>query len=273
MIGASSSNFTNKSVRSLNTSLKELSNTFAKLASGMRINKASDDAAGLAVASSLSTSARLDGQAMRNVGDAQSALAIADGAVTQIQDMSSRRAELAMQAANGTYSDEQRAVMQAEFDQLGQEIQRTAETTEFNGTKLLNGESISVQVGSDGSAGSSLSVGGLTVASTFASGGSLNISTQAGAQAALTSVQNFSQAINTQRTQSIGAAQSRLSSVESTLSTSREAKLGAYSRITDADIASESANLVMQDIRAKGGVAVLAQSKNISALAVSMLLG
>jgi flagellin len=273
MIQSSYPTFINKGLRALNSSLKELSTTFTKLTSGMRINKAADDAAGLAVASNLSTSARLESQALRNAGDAQSALSVADGAVSQIQGMNERRMELAMQSANGTYSSEQRAAMQAEYQQLGEEIQRTAETTEFNGTKLLNGESLSIQVGITNSPDASLSVGGLDIGSAFAASAASDISTQAGAQAALATTQDFSKSVSSQRTEYIGSAQSRLSSLENTITNSREATIGAYSRITDAYIADESANLTMQSIRAQAGVAVLAQSKNINSLAVGMLLG
>jgi flagellin len=273
MIGTSSPSFINKGLRSLNSSLRDLTATFTKLASGLRINKASDDAAGLAVASNLSMAARLDSQALRNVGDAQSALTIADGAVTQIQGMNERRAELAMQAANGTYSDEQRAIMQQEFDQLGQEIQRTTEATEFNGVKLLQGDSFSVQIGADGSSGSSLSVGGLTIGSAFVSAGALDISTQNGAQSAIAAVKEFSQVVSTQRTGSIGAALSRLSSIENSLTTSREASTSAFSRLMDFDVASGAADLVTQSIRSQAGIATLAQSKNINALAAGLLLG
>jgi flagellin len=273
MIGATFSSNISRGINSLNSSMMDLGKTFTKLTSGMRINKAADDAAGLAVATSIQVSALMDSQAMRNVGDAQSALSIADGAVGQIQDLNARRAELAMQASNGTYSDEQRATMQAEFSQLGSEIQRLTESTEFNGTKLLNGEAVSVQVGSDGSPGSSLSVGGLAIGDALAAGGSLDISTQAGAQAALGAVQTFTETVNTQRTDSIGAAQSRLSSIQTNLATSREAKLGAASRITDADIASEAANVVMQSIRTQASAAVIAQANRADALNMKTLLG
>jgi len=273
MIQSSYPTFVNKGLRALNSSLKDLSTTFTKLTSGMRINKAADDAAGLAVASNLSTSARLESQALRNIGDAQSALSVADGAVSQIQGMNERRMELAMQSANGTYSTEQRAAMQAEYQQLGEEIQRTTETTEFNGTKLLNGESLSIQVGITNSPDASLSVGGLDIGSAFAASAASDISTQAGAQAALATTQGFSKSVSSQRTEYIGSAQSRLGSIESTITTSREATMGSYSRIMDADIANESANLTMQSIRAQAGVSMLAQSKNINSLAVSMLLG
>jgi flagellin len=273
MIGASFPLNVSKTINSLNSSIKDLAGTFTKLASGLRINKAADDAAGLAVAISTQVGARMDSQAMRNIGDAQSALSIADGSVSQIQDLNARRAELAMQASNGSYSDEQRATMQAEFSQLGEEIQRITESTEFNGIKLLNGEAISVQVGTNDSADSALSVGGMTVGSAFTSGGSLDISTQSGAQAALEAVQTFSETVNTQRTDSIGAAQSRLSSIESNLATSREAKLGAASRIMDADIASGAANSVIESIRSQASTAVLAQANQANAVNMKMLLG
>jgi flagellin len=163
--------------------------------------------------------------------------------------------------------------MQAEFSQLGDEIQRITQSTEFNGSKLLNGEAISVQVGSDGSSDSALSVGGLTVSDALSASGSLDISTQAGAQAALGAVQTFTETVNTQRTDSIGAAQSRLSSIQSNLATAREAKLGAASRITDADIAAEAANVVMQSIRTQASAAVIAQANKADAQTIEKFLG
>lgn len=271
MIGSSTPSFISKGINSLNSSLRDITRTFSRIASGLRINAAVDDAAGLALATGFQMGARLDSQALRNIGDAQSALSIADGSVAQIQELNGRRAELAMQAANGTYSDEQRAAMQQEFGQLGEEIQRITETTEFNGTQLLNGESISFQVGTDGSAGASLAVGGLTIGSAFVAGGSLDISTQAGAQAALGAVQQFTETVSTQRSGSIGAAQSRLGSLEESVAVGREEKIGAASRITDADIASESANLVIQEIRARASMAVLGQSNTLGSYVLDLL--
>lgn len=273
MISTSFSSFASKGISSLNSSLKNLSDSYAKLSSGLRINRAADDAAGLAISSNLLNGARLDSQALSNIGDAQSALNIADGATQQISDINTRRAELAMQASNGTYSDAQRSVMQQEFDQLGQEMQRIAQTTEFNGTKLLDGQAISVQVGTDSSSNSSINVGGLSVTSSLSQGGSLDISTQAGAQAALGAVQDFSQTLNTQRAESIGAAQSRLNSASSVVSESRLAKMDAGSRIVDANIAEVAASLSKQQVQAKASVAMIAQAKNLDGATVSMLLG
>lgn len=263
-----------RGISSLNSSLQDLSRTFSRIASGLRINSAADDAAGLALATSFRMAARLDGQALRNIGDAQSALSIADGSVAQIQEINARRAELAMQAANGAYSDEQRAALQQEFGQLGDEIQRIAETTEFNGTKLLNGELFSVQVGvssASASSGSAVSVGGLTIGNAYAASGPLDISSQTGAQVALGAVQQFSQTVSAQQANSLGAAQARLSSLADSVSVRREEGIGAAARITDTDFATETVNRVIQEIRTRASVAVLSQSKNLDASVLALL--
>lgn len=271
MIGSSTPSFITKGINALNSSLQDLSRTFSRLASGLRLNTAADDAAGLALATGFQMGARIDSQALRNIGDAQSALAIADGSVAQIQELNERRAELAMQAANGTYSGEQRAALQQEFGQLGEEIQRITETTQFNETKLLNGESFAVQVGADSSTAASVVVGGLALGNAYGASGPLDISTQAGAQSALVGVRQFSQTVSVQRADSIGAAQSRLSSLADAIIVRKEQRLGAAARITDGDFAAETANSVMQQIRVRASVAMLSQSNNLDAAVLALL--
>jgi flagellin len=129
-----------------------LSDVFEKLSSGQRINKASDDAAGLAIADSLRADQRLASVAIRNANDGVSVVAIADGALAQISAVLTRMAELAEQSANGVFSNDQRSALQNEFVALGSEIQRIADTTTFNGVKLLSGtSSITLQIGLDNS--------------------------------------------------------------------------------------------------------------------------
>ena len=153
MIGSLySSSSSGRGISLLNSSMKATNRSLVALASGSRFTSASVDAASQAIAAELGQSITRLGRASQNVGDAASALNIADGAVSQIQDMSGRLQELAVQSANGLYSDEQRSALQAEFTSITQEIQRITETTQFNGQQLLSGESISVQVGTDGSA-------------------------------------------------------------------------------------------------------------------------
>ena len=272
MIGTSFSPLSSQGVNAINSSIKDLNKSLTKLASGLRINRASDDAAGLAISSNLLTSANLDSQALRNISDAQSAINITDAAVQQISDMNLRRSELAMQASNGTYSSEQRLAMQQEFSQLGQEMQRVAQTTEFNGVKLLNGESISVQVGPDGSSNSSITVGGLDLTSALSAGNALDLSSQGNALTALGSIKDFTTQLNLQRAQALGSAQSRLNSSASIVSESRLSKIAGYSRINDLDIAQTVANLNGQTIQVKAGIALLAQAKDLNANMLSIVL-
>ena len=119
-----------KAQRQLTKSTSSLSSTYSKLSSGMRINKASDDAAGLAIADSLKADQKIASVAIRNANDGISSIAIADGALSQVSDVLTRLAELAEQSANGVYSTDQRSALQNEFSALGSEIQRIALTTE-----------------------------------------------------------------------------------------------------------------------------------------------
>ncbi len=140
-----------KAIRGLNRSQNSLSTIFERLSSGQRINKASDDAAGLAVASSLNFEARVTNQGMKNINDGISAISIASNAISTLSDITIRRQELAEQSANGVYSTEQRKCLNEEFKQLGKEYQRIFESIEFNGINLLNGglNDLSLQLGKD----------------------------------------------------------------------------------------------------------------------------
>ena len=128
-----------KAIRKLGQASEELSSTFERLSSGQRINRASDDAAGLAVASTLNAKAKVYTQAVRNINDGISLLNVADGAVTQLKNIISRQLELSEQSANGVYSNTQRAALQTEMDALNAEYNRIISTTSFNNINLLNG--------------------------------------------------------------------------------------------------------------------------------------
>ena len=137
-----------KAQRTLAISTEGLSRTYERLSSGQRINRASDDAAGLAIADSLKADQRVAGVAIRNANDGISTIAIADSALGQIGDVLSRLSELAEQSANGTYSTAQRSALANEFVALGSEIERIATVTKFNGVVLLSGgNQIVLQVG------------------------------------------------------------------------------------------------------------------------------
>jgi flagellin len=256
----------------LNQTLNKLSESFSRLSSGSRINKASSDPAGQALASALESVIVQVGQASRNVGDALSAISIADGATEQVQNLNIRLQELATQSANGTLSDSDRAALQAEYSSTVQEIQRISETTQFNGIKLLDGGSASIQVGVDNSPSSTLNVGGLNVKELASSLASQDISTQAGAQAALDAAQNFSETLSSERSSSLGAAQARLDSIDSSLAAKQQTDQEALSRIQDIDYAEEIAQATALTIRAQTSTALQAQTYNLNANVIKTLL-
>ncbi len=257
--------------RNLQSAQNKLSDSFQKLSSGLRINRAADDAAGLAVAESLNASIVTLGQASRNVGDLTSFTQIADGALGQISDLSTRKAELAAQSANGTLSDAQRSTLALEDSQLTQEIGRIVETTQFNGVSVFKGNSTSGQVGTDSSANSQLAVGGIDVSTLVSAISSQNISTQAGARASLDAVTSFTASIAQQRG-TIGATQSRLDSISDTVETRKLNESQALSRIRDLDVADEVSKKISADILSQTGPALLAQAAKLSLSNIKALL-
>ena len=253
-----------KNISSLVSALAKSENTikkkFAELSSGSRINRASDDAAGLAIAESLKADAAKYSVANRNAQDAISASQIADGALGEISNINARLSEIATQAANGTLSDGQRQALNQEYQQLSQEQQRIAETTTFNGVNVLNGSSdISVQVGIDSSANSQITLP--TSNSVSFPGG--DVLTQANAQAALTSVQSSIDAL-AQARGSIGAVVSRIEVAESNNGAQREGAIAAESRIRDADIAQSKAEQIAALIRQESTTALIAQAGKLN---------
>lgn len=271
--------------RILGNTSDNLNKVFEKLSSGQRINRASDDAAGLAIASSLKTNSRIASVAMRNAQDGVSAVTVADGALGSITQILGRLAELATQGSNGSYSATQRSALQAEFQTLGSEIERIAVTTEFNGIKLLSGtQQIYFQVGYDGlstsqilldqDGGATLARLGLATTGTSALSYSLTgndrIEAQSAAMLALAAVNGAIVSLNTLRG-TLGTVEARLSTAITSLQTSRENILSAEARITDADVAVEAAELTRVNILQQAGSAVLAQANQLPQLAVQLL--
>jgi flagellin len=271
--------------RLLGNTSENLNKVFEKLSSGQRINRASDDAAGLAIASSLKNNARIASVAMRNAQDGISSVTVADGALASMNNILGRLAELATQASNGSYSPVQRSALQAEFAVLASEIERIAVTTEFNGVQLLSGnQMIAFQVGFDGASTSQIMLdqkGGATLqrlglaadgssALTFSLTGESRDDAQASAKSALAAVSNALVSLNTLRG-SLGTVEARLSSAILSLQTSRENIQSAEARITDADVAVEAAELTRINILQQAGSAVLAQANQLPQLAVQLL--
>jgi flagellin len=271
--------------RLLGESSDGLSRVYEKLSSGKRINRASDDAAGLAIAASLRVNSRIASVAIRNAQDGMSTIAVTDGALESIQSILGRLAELATQSANGTYSSVQRSAMQAEFSNLGSEIERIAVTTTFNGVQLLSGsQTINFQIGFDGSSTSRIALdqnGGATLqalglaaagtsALTYSISGTSTDYAQSAAHAALSAINNAVVSLNTVRG-TLGSVEARLNSAVQNLSVARENNLAAESRIMDADIASTTSDLTRLRILQQAGAAVLAQANQAPALALQLL--
>jgi flagellin len=263
----------------------ELNETYQRLSSGQRINRASDDAAGLAIAESLRINQRVASVAMRNAQDGISAIAVTDGALSAMTQVLGRLAELAQQAGNGSYSATQRSALQAEFSTLGSEIERIAATTTFNGVNLLSGSQVmnfqigfdaasTSQIGLDAGGGATLQRLGLAAtgssAMTYSLSGTTSDFAASAARAALAAVNGAVTSINTLRG-NLGTTESRLNSAISNLTTSRENTIAAAARITDADIAVEAAELTRLNILQQAGSAVLAQANQQPSLAVQLL--
>ena len=264
----------------------KLSDTFERLSSGQRINKASDDAAGLAIADSLKADQRVASVAIRNANDGISVVAIADGALAQISSVLTRLGELSEQSANGVFSTQQRSALQNEFNALGSEVERIATTTTFNGVALLSGGStITLQVGFNSGSTSqiqitnvqgtlaSLGLGGTGNNSSVLSYSISGTSIDAGQSASRNALDAVRTAISSlsQTRGNLGAAESRLRVAIDNLSVARENFAAAESRIRDVDVASEAAELTRLSILQQAGAAVLAQANQQPSLALSLL--
>jgi flagellin len=222
---------------------------------------------------------------MRNAQDGISTVIVADGALASMSNILGRLAELATQAANGSYSITQRSALQAEFETLGSELERIAVTTEFNGVNLLSGsQQIAFQIGFNGASTSQIVLdqnGGATLqrlglaltgtsALTYSLSGENRVDAQAAAQSALAAVTGALTSLNTLRG-TLGTIETRLSSAILSLQTSRENIQSAEARIVDADVAVEAAELTRTNILQQAGAAVLAQANQLPQLAVQLI--
>jgi flagellin len=272
--------------RNLASTSSGLQQAYERLSSGLRINSASDDAAGLAIAEGLKADARIASVAIRNANDGISIISITDGAINEITNVLSRLAELAEQSANGVFDVTQRSAMQLEFTALISEVDRIAQTTEFNNVKLLSGgASVTFQVGFDGSSNSQITYSGVSatldslgLATTgtsipiYSINAASNDQAQSAARLALDAI-NLAITSVTRSRGTLGAAESRLETTISNLRTARENFMGAESRIRDADIAAEAAELTRLNILQQAGTAILAQANQQPQLALQLLGG
>ncbi|MEV3825137.1 flagellin [Aeromonas caviae] len=278
--------------RNMMNSTKSLDTSYTRLASGLRINSAKDDAAGLQISNRLTSQINGLDQGNRNANDGISLAQTAEGAMDEVTGMLQRMRTLAQQSANGSNSAKDREALQKEVDQLGAEINRISTATTFAGTKLLDGSfGGTFQVGADANQTISFSLsqaggfsisgiaaavsagGGATVITVFVSGstvGGISISTQTNAQNVLAAVDSMLEVVDGKRAE-LGAVQNRLDSTIRNQANISENVSAARSRIRDADFATETANMTKQNILQQAASSILAQANQRPQSALSLL--
>ncbi len=260
----------------LNKTQADLSQALQRLSSGLRVNSAKDDAAGFYTSQIMTGDINGMNQAVRNANDGVSLSQTADGSLEQISADLQRINQLAVQSANGTVQD--RTGIQAEVDQLTQDISQIVTTSKFAGVQLLDGTSgtITFQVGEDGTASNQLQVTGLNLTTLNAYSASLTatgtvlVNTQATASAAITNIQADIQTVATDSA-TMGAVQNRFSAVIANLQNTSVNLSAARSRIVDANFASETAKLSRAQILQQAGVAMLRQANTDPQMVLTLL--
>lgn len=266
-------------------SQEALGTSIERLSSGLRINSAKDDAAGQAIANRFTSNIKGLTQASRNANDGVSLAQTAEGALTEINNNLQRIRELTVQAANGTNTTADQTSIQAEIASRLAEINRSSATTQFNGTKLLDGSvtSVKIQVGAGGTANDQISIGLSSASSTALSVNALTFGVATAAVTTTTSALNSAAAVadlatidaaiakvDTQRS-SLGATQNQLSSAVTNIGTTVTNLTASRSRIEDADYATEVSNMTRAQILQQAGTSVLAKA-NTSTQGVMALL-
>ncbi|HOM13877.1 MAG TPA: flagellin [Rubrivivax sp.] len=262
--------------RNLNVSQSSLATSMQRLSSGLRVNSAKDDAAGLAIAERMNTQVRGMNVAIRNSNDAISLAQVAEGAIGKVGDMLQRMRELAVQSANATNGTSDRASLNEEFRALGDEIGRTLTSTKFNGLQILGSDAgtQTFQVGAN--SGDTIAVittrldTNTTV--TAAIGSSSGITSASVAGAALDNIDKALEVLNSQRA-TYGAAQNRFEAVIGNLQIASENQAAARARIMDADFAAETANLSRAQILQQAGTAMVAQANALPQSVLKLLQG
>jgi len=252
--------------RNASANNNSLSTSLQRLSSGLRVNSAKDDAAGLAIASNMDAQARGMNVAVRNSNDGISLVQTAESGMAVIGDMLQRMRELAVQAANGTNTTNDLSALDAEYQELWSEIDRTMESVEFNSTSLLDTSTDLVfQIGAN--SGQTLTIGSadlnVTAGINAMSGQSaLDTTTTSGNDANIDAIDTAIQAINSSRA-TLGAIQNRFNYTVSFLQAASENQQAARGRIMDADFAQETANLSRSQILQQAGTAMVAQANQL----------
>ncbi len=254
--------------RHLGTSYDALAKSVERLSSGLRINSAKDDAAGLAVRELMRADIAVLQQGTRNAQDAISLLQTMEGAMAVIDGALVRMKQLAEQASTGSYSSAQRSIMDSEFDEMAAEIDRIAGATEFNATKMLDNSATVTIVFGDATDqieidGSKITTAGLGLTTT-------SIDTAAHAQSALAALDTAIGSKDTARA-AFGYKMNRLESTVSVLNIQTENLMTAESRISDVDVATEMAAMTRNQVLAQAGISMLAQANAMPQMALTLL--
>ncbi len=262
--------------RGLGASQAAYAKQATRLSTGLRINSASDDAAGMAVSEKLKNQVRGLNQAHRNAQDGVSLVQTAEAGLSETHSLLARMRELAVQASNDTLSASDRANLDAEFTQLSAEIDRISSTVAFNGIYLLNSgmsTGLTLQIGANNADTFTLTIQGAQYSTLYANNTVLTVTTigfQSAASAVISAIDTTVNAVSTRRA-NLGALQSRLESVGRSIAVASENTAAANSRVADADIASSMSELVRAQILQQAGISVLAQANQAPALVLQLL--
>ena len=266
--------------RNLSATQSALATSVQRLSTDLRVNSAKDDAAGLAIAERMNTQVRGMNVAIRNANDAISLAQTAEGALSKINDMGQRMRELAVQSANATNNETDRASLDAEFQALSAEIKRNLEGTSFNGTKLFAAlATMTFQVGANNTATDQIAVvttnltADTTMTGILGGGGgatAADIKNVDKSREALDKLDSMLATVNSKRAE-FGATQNRFEAVIQTLQVSAENQTAARSRIMDADFASETAALTRAQVLQQAGTAMLSQANSLPNNVLSLL--
>jgi flagellin len=259
--------------RNTSSTQNNLATSMQRLSSGLRVNSAKDDSAGLAIAERMNAQVRGMNVASRNANDGISLAQTAEGALGKVSDALQRMRELSVQSANGTNNADDRDNLQAEFQQLNDEVARIVGGSKFNGTNLLNAAAtFTFQVGAGTDATDTIDVVATDLSATVTAVGALDISgaDATGATAALDALDTAITDVTTSRA-TMGAVQNRFDSVIANLATSAENLSAARGRIMDADFASETMNLSRAQILQQAGTAMISQANQLPQQVLSLL--
>ncbi|PQZ96047.1 flagellin [Arthrobacter sp. MYb227] len=271
--------------RNLSNTQNDLSKSLEKLSSGLRINRAADDAAGLSISEGLRAQSNGLGVAARNAQDGISVIQTAEGALTEVHSILQRVRDLAVQAGSDSNNDDSRKALTTEATALGDELARIADTTNFNGINLMDGAALSFQVGANGDPSSQISVNltdladavktvtALVAGTDVAAGTStlaIDLTSATAAATSITAIDTAITAISSSRSE-LGASQNRFESAINSLNVSRENLSAAESRIRDVDMAGEMVKFTAKNILSQAGTAMLAQANQSTQGVLSLL--